>query len=148
MQDCFTTTGGVQPDNNISPGCGAIFQKIESCYDSLGPWMNPYNSAQSAKFQSCLCGTSNTNPFTPESALWRNFTGRSDCLLPCVDLRMGELSKELQRMENFCAAQEPNAYLFRLRLEGWLFAIAGGASLSQPALTGSVAQITTSLGPS
>lgn len=36
------------------------------------------------------------------------------------------LAAQTQRVENFCAAQEPVAYLFLLRLEGWVYGLKAG----------------------
>ena len=50
------------------------------------------------------------------------------------------------RIENFCASQTPVAYLFLLRLVGWLGSLHPGVKLDRPPLSGDVMRIGT-LGP-
>ncbi|KAK0830863.1 hypothetical protein LTR73_003250 [Friedmanniomyces endolithicus] len=109
---CITTWGGVQNDNSVAPGCGAIFDHLTKCYDSLAPWTDPYSTTQSTNFQACLCATNATTPFTTDSTLWRNFVGCSSCLVTFgAGISLETLAQEFQSIEDFCRSQNPLAYL-------------------------------------
>lgn len=141
LQQCLHNPGGLQADGHVSPGCGNMLQHIMDCYDQQAPWTDPYNGTQSTGFQSCLCQTDSHTTFSPTSALWRNFTGCSHCLLTFVPVSFHRLSIEIQRIENFCCSQNPVAYLFLLRLQGWLGGLHDGTHLEQPPLTGEITNI-------
>ncbi|KAK4888099.1 hypothetical protein LTR27_012965 [Elasticomyces elasticus] len=120
---CITTPGGVQSDNTVSVGCGAVLQHVTTCFDSLSPWTDPYDTNQSTSFQACLCETNATTPFGSDSMLWRNFTGCSSCL-ETFDSRtsLDTLAQEFQNIENF-------------------WEINKGVDLKTPPLTGSITQL-------
>ena len=139
---CITTWGGVQEDNSVAPGCGVIFDHLTTCYDSLAPWNDPYNTTQSTKFQACLCATNATTPFTTDSLLWRNFVGCSSCLVTFgAGISLETLAQEFQSIEDFCRSQNPMAYLALANFESWLATLIKGVTLSTPPLTGSITQL-------
>ncbi|KAK1044224.1 Peptide chain release factor 1, mitochondrial [Friedmanniomyces endolithicus] len=90
---CITTWGGVQEDNSVVPGCGVIFDHLTTCYDSLAPWTDPYNTTQSTKFQACLCATNTTAPFTTDSLLWHNFNPMAYLALANFESWLATLNK-------------------------------------------------------
>lgn len=147
VETCLTTPGGIQTNGNVTAGCGAIFAHVESCYEALMPWTDPYSAVQSIQFQTCLCETSATNPFTVSSPLWRNFTGCTNCLLTVgTGIEVDVLASEFQNIENFCCSQSPNAFLAIAQFEAWLEKLNQGLTLTAPPLTGPITQLT-SLAP-
>ncbi|KAK0320186.1 hypothetical protein LTR82_008703 [Friedmanniomyces endolithicus] len=139
---CITTWGGVQEDNSVAPGCGVIFDHLTTCYDSLAPWTDPYNTTQSTKFQACLCATNATAPFTTDSLLWRNFVGCSSCLVTFgAGISLETLAQGFQSIEDFCRSQNPLAYLALANFESWLATLNKGVTLTTPPLTGSIKQL-------
>lgn len=52
-------------------------------------------------------------------------------------LTEADLAAQMQRVENFCEAQEPVAYLLLLRLEGWVYGLKAGdvEYMSGPVMT-------------
>ncbi|KAK0806081.1 hypothetical protein LTR38_005299 [Friedmanniomyces endolithicus] len=139
---CITTWGGVQEDNSVVPGCGVIFDHLTTCYDSLAPWTDPYNTTQSTKFQACLCATNTTAPFTTDSLLWHNFVGCSSCLATFgAGISLETLAQEFQSIEDFCRSQNPMAYLALANFESWLATLNKGVTLTTPPLTGSITQL-------
>ncbi|KAK6384136.1 hypothetical protein LTR65_009804 [Meristemomyces frigidus] len=148
LQDCYQLQGGLQmQEGGMGPlvydGCGAMFHHMESCYESLAPWVDPYDLTQSTHFQACLCETSSALPFLPNSVLWRNFSGCANCMIDFAHVATGDLNKELERLDNFCCAQIPNAYLFLQRLQDWLYKLHTGTVLQQQPLTGVITLIGT-----
>ncbi|KAK5705776.1 hypothetical protein LTR17_021365 [Elasticomyces elasticus] len=139
---CITTPGGVQSDNTVSVGCGAVLQHVTTCFDSLAPWTDPYDTNQSTSFQACLCETNATTPFGSDSMLWRNFTGCSSCL-ETFDSRISldTLAQEFQNIQNFCSSQNPVAFLALAEFKSWLEDINKGVDLKTPPLTGSITQL-------
>ncbi|KAK4973358.1 hypothetical protein LTR42_005343 [Elasticomyces elasticus] len=139
---CITTPDGVQSDNTVSVGCGAVLQHVTTCFDSLAPWNDPYDTNQSTSFQACLCETNATTPFGSDSMLWRNFTGCSSCL-ETFDSRISldTLAQEFQSIENFCSSQNPVAFLALAEFKSWLGEINKGVDLKAPPLTGSITQL-------
>ncbi|KAK3666145.1 hypothetical protein LTR22_003151 [Elasticomyces elasticus] len=139
---CITTPGGVQSDNTVSVGCGAVLQHVTTCFDSLAPWTDPYDTTQSTSFQACLCETNATTPFGSDSMLWRNFTACSSCL-ETFDSRISldTLAQEFQNIENFCSSQNPVAFLALAEFKSWLGEINKGVDLKTPPLTGSITEL-------
>ncbi|KAK3651446.1 hypothetical protein LTR56_005588 [Elasticomyces elasticus] len=139
---CITTPGGVQGDGTVSVGCGAVLQHVTTCFDSLAPWTDPYDTNQSTSFQACLCETNATTPFGSDSMLWRNFTGCSSCL-ETFDSRISldTLAQEFQNIENFCSSQNPVAFLALAEFKSWLGETNKGVDLKTPPLTGSITQL-------
>ncbi|KAI7196566.1 hypothetical protein KC324_g4408 [Hortaea werneckii] len=139
-----------QSSPSQSPNCAPFLTHLSTCHDTLSPWTDPYDSAQSAAFQTCLCQTTATKPFRPEGEVWRNFSRCAECLTADEEggagVGFGKLTEELERIENFCASQNPVAYLFLLRLVGWLGSLHPGVKSDRPPLSGDVMQIGT-LGP-
>jgi len=147
MQGCLVTqAGGLQPNGQVAPGCAAMFEHIVACYQAAAPWEDPYDTSQSETFQACMCQTSSNTPFTPDSVLWRNYTGCSECLITFGAAPFASLSTELQRIQNFCSSQNPIAYLFLLRLLEWLDSLQPGTRLEDTPLIGNIASIS-SLSP-
>ncbi|KAI6894930.1 hypothetical protein KC316_g10614 [Hortaea werneckii] len=155
LEQCFHPP----PQSSASPNCDPFLTHISTCHDTLSPWTDPYDSAQSGAFQACLCQTSSatTTPFGPEGEVWRDFSRCAECLTARggdgdgdgeegAGVGFGKMTEELERIENFCASQTPVAYLFLLRLVGWLGSLHPGVKLDRPPLSGDVMRIGT-LGP-
>ncbi|KAK3070894.1 hypothetical protein LTR53_009639 [Teratosphaeriaceae sp. CCFEE 6253] len=141
-QMCNTNPGGVQSDGTVSAGCGAIFQHVMACFESLAPWSDPYDTAQSTAFQACTRQTNASTPFTSTSPLWRNFTGCSSCLQTFnTGINIDTLAQEFQSIESFCSSQNPVAYLLLADFESWLAGINKDVALTTPPLTGSITQL-------
>ncbi|TKA83979.1 hypothetical protein B0A55_00254 [Friedmanniomyces simplex] len=139
---CISARGGVQGDNSVAAGCGAIFQHLTTCFDSLGPWIDPYNTTQSTSFQACMCETNATSPFDTNSLLWRNFIGCSSCLeMFSAGISLDTLAQEFLSIEDFCRSQNPVACLALASFETWLAAINEGTTLPTPPLTGGITQL-------
>lgn len=66
--------------------------------------------------------------------------------VPCKTLPANISGRCDNRIENFCASQTPVAYLFLLRLVGWLGSLHPGVKLDRPPLSGEVMRIGT-MGP-
>lgn len=135
---CFAQTGGLQANNEVSPGCASMFQRVMSCYVDTAPWTTPYNSPQNTDFQQCLCETGNGVPFNTDSVLYRNFSGCSDCLINLASKNGSTMGTELQRIENFCSSPYPIAYLFVIRLLGWLNGLHPHVVLPNPPMHGDI----------
>ncbi|KAI7547166.1 hypothetical protein KC343_g15143 [Hortaea werneckii] len=153
LETCFhppSPSPSPSPSSSPPPNCNALLTHISTCHDTLGPWTDPYDSAQSAAFQACMCQTSATTRFGPEGEVWRNFSACAECLTAGEEggagVEFGKMTEEWGRIENFCASQNPVAYLFLLRLVGWLGSLHPGGKLDQPPLSGDVMGIG-SLGP-
>ncbi|KAI7152736.1 hypothetical protein KC349_g8800 [Hortaea werneckii] len=147
LDQCFHPPPQSSP--SASPNCAPFLTHISTCHALHSPWTDPYDSAQSVAFQACLCQTTATKPFGPEGEVWRNFSRCAECLTAeegGAGLGFGKLTEELERIENFCASQNPVAYLFLLRLVGWLGSLHPGVKLDRPPLSGDVMRIGT-LGP-
>ncbi|KAI7542492.1 hypothetical protein KC331_g7945 [Hortaea werneckii] len=151
LEHCFHPP----PQSSASPNCAPFLTHISTCHDTLAPWTDPYDSAQSVALQACMCQTTATKPFGPEGEVWRNFSRCAECLTArgggeggegAAGVGFGKLTEELERIENFCASQTPVAYLFLLRLVGWLGSLHPGVKLDRPPLSGDVMRIGT-LGP-
>ncbi|KAK5114605.1 hypothetical protein LTR85_010182 [Meristemomyces frigidus] len=135
MQDCFERQGGLQIDDVIYSGCGAIFQHIISCYESLAPWTDPYDITQNAAFQACVCETSAALPYLTTGVLFQNYTACSNCLYDFAHVSMDDVAKEIERIDNFCCAEFPNAFLFLERLQDWVNKLHVGVQLSKEPLS-------------
>ncbi|GAB1739911.1 hypothetical protein NU219Hw_g4842t1 [Hortaea werneckii] len=165
LEQCFHPPPPPASPASPSPNCIPFLTHISTCHDLLTPWSDPYDSAQSAAFQTCLCQTTAATKALgpPEEAgvWWGEFSGCAECLTAGKDgegdgddggggegagVEFGKLTEELERIENFCASQTPVAYLFLLRLVGWLGSLHPGVKLDRPPLSGDVMRIGT-LGP-
>ncbi|KAI7493690.1 hypothetical protein KC367_g8455 [Hortaea werneckii] len=161
LEQCFHPSPSPSPSPSSSsplPNCNDLLTQISTCHDRFAPWTDPYDSAQSAAFQACMCQTSTTKPFGPEGEVWRDFSACAECLTAGggsggddgggggAGVEFGKMTEELERIENFCASQTPVAYLFLLRLVGWLGSLHPGVKLDRPPLSGDVMRIGT-LGP-
>lgn len=103
LEQCFHPPP--QPSSpSASPNCEPFLTHLSTCHDRLSPWTDPYDSAQSAAFQTCLCQTSATMPFGPEAEVWRDFSRCAECLTAregegegAVGVGFGKLTEELER---------------------------------------------------
>ncbi|KAI7194703.1 hypothetical protein KC363_g1993 [Hortaea werneckii] len=148
LEQCFHPSPSPSPSSSSSPNCTDLLTHISTCHDRFAPWTEPYDSEQSAAFQACMCHTPATAPFGAEGEVWRDFSACAECLTAekGAGVEFGKMTEELERIENFCASQTPVAYLFLLRLVGWLGSLHPGVKLDRPPLSGDVMRIGT-LGP-
>ncbi|KAI7160823.1 hypothetical protein KC343_g14846 [Hortaea werneckii] len=151
LETCFHPLSPFPSPSSPPPNCNTFLTHISACHNTLGPWTDPYDAAQSAAFQACMCQTSANVPFGPEREVWRDFSKCAKCLTTAAaeggaGVEFGRVAEELERFENFCASQNPVAYLFLLRLVGWLGSLHPGVKLDRPPLSGDVMRIG-SLGP-
>ncbi|KAI7502989.1 hypothetical protein KC347_g8773 [Hortaea werneckii] len=120
LEQCFHPSASPSPSPSSSsplPNCNDLLTHISTCHHRFAPWTDPYDSAQSAAFQAWGAGVG-----------------------------FGKMTEKLERIENFCASQTPVAYLFLLRLVGWLGSLHPGVKLDRPPLSGDAMRIGT-LGP-
>lgn len=126
MHTCATLPGGIQPTGGIDKGCGALFAHVVDCFAASEPWSSPYDAARNGAYQRCVCMTSPANPFTENSALWKNFSGCAACVYDLLDGEEGLdvqpwVTLETRRLWGFCRAQEPSAFMFTLFLRNWFY---------------------------
>lgn len=102
LESCFHPPSP-SPSSSSSfplPNCNALLTHISTCHDTLAPWTDPYDSAQSAAFQACMCQTAANIPFGPEGEVWRNFSACAECLTAGeggAGVEFGKMTEELER---------------------------------------------------
>lgn len=122
--------------------CGDLLTRVGGCFEQQTPWTDPYDTTKNTAYQACLCVTSAQNPFTEKNILYQTLTACARCLLNAKAAKVGFMAVELQRVDSFCRAQEPIAYLFLRQWGDWLDTASMGAVLAQPTVTNAVEGVT------
>lgn len=120
LQKCYTDA------------CVPTFNQISTCYAQSSPWTNPYNTAQSHNFRACVCETNATHPFTTQGYFYANFATCAHCIFLAYTWNVSYLTGEVLRVENFCLAQEPDAYLFVKDLAAFFYKLDYNRAINAP----------------